>query len=130
MIEQYIYNRITQDDTLQTLLDAGGGDTHLYPAVVPRGVEFERAVTFTLIGTYDEYPTINSVTVQFNIFAASHTETAQIAAAIEDLFNEDNRQQGGDVDVIFSIRKSESDLGFDYDSKIYHREATYYFKLR
>lgn len=130
MIEQYIYNKITEDETLQTLLAAGSDDFYLYPNVVPRGVEFSKAVTFTLIITNDVYPAIKSVNVQFSIFSKSHVEAVQIAEALSALFNEDNNQSSGEVAVVYSQRKSESDLGFNYDDQLYQREATYYFKLR
>lgn len=132
MIEQYIYNMITGDDTLAELLAIGSDDYHLYPNVIPRGIEFDKAVTFTLITTNDAYPAINSVSVQFNIFAKTHSATAQIAKALSDLFNGDNHQSSGGVDVIYSQRQSESDLGFNFDENenMYQREATYYFKIR
>lgn len=130
MLEQFIYNKITEDDTLQTLLSAGSDDYNLYPGVIPRGIDFDRAVTFTLLITTDVYPASKSMTVQFNIFAKKHSEIVEIAQALEDLFNESNNQSDDNVDVVFSLRRSESDLGFNYDDGLYQREATYYFKLR
>lgn len=131
MIEQYIYNKITEDETLQTLLSAGSDSFFLYPLVVPRGVDdFNQAVTFTLIVTSDVYPASKSVNVQFNIFSKTHTKAVEVAKALEDLFNEDNNQTSGGVSVIFSQRRSESDLGFNFDDSLYQREATYYFKIR
>lgn len=130
MIEQYIYNKITQDSALQTLLDDGDGGYKLFPTVVPRGVETDKAVTFTLINSNDAYPKIQSVNVQFNIFADTHTEVAQISEALADLFNEDNNQLEAGVGVVYSQRVSQTDLGFNFDDENYQREATYYFKLR
>lgn len=131
MIEQYIYNKITQDETLQTLLSAGSDDYHIYPGVIPRGInDFTGAVTFTLLITTDVYPASKSVTVQFNIFTQTHSNAVAICQALEDLFNESNNQTDGSLDIVFSQRKSESDLGFDFDDSLYQREATYYFKLR
>jgi hypothetical protein len=132
MIEQYIYNKITEDETLQELLNAGSDDFYLYPAVVPRGIEnFDVAVTFTLITSTDVYPASKSVNIQFNIFGAVHADVAEVAQALEALFNEDNNQSDGDVSVVYSQRVSESDLGKSLDNEaLYQREATYYFKLR
>lgn len=130
MIEQYIFNKITQDATLASLLNAGVGKYYLYPAVVPTGITITKAVTFTLIVSNDAFPNIKSVNVQFNIFATKHADAAAIAKALSDLFNDDNNQVSGGQAVVYSIRASESDLGYNYDDKLYQREATYYFKLR
>jgi hypothetical protein len=130
MIEQYIFNRITGDTTLQSLLSAGGGKYNLYPDVVPAGVVFDRAVTFTVILTADVFPATESREVQFNIFTKKTSERNAIAQAIANLFNDDNNQTSGGVNVVYSIRRSESDLGYNYDDKLYQREATYYFKIR
>jgi len=130
MIEQYVFNKITGDATLQALLTAGGGKYHVYPTVVPRGIDFDRGVTFTLLTTFDAFPAVNSVNIQFNIFAKKHSDAAAVAKALSDLFNDDNNQSSGGQDVVYSIRKSETDLGFNYDDTLYQREATYYFKLR
>lgn len=129
MIEQYIFNLISADTNLVTLLTKNSV-LNLYPAVVPRSAVFDNAVTFSTISTVDVFPASKSVNVQFNIFTKEHIKAVQIAEALSNLFNEDNRQQSGGVDMIFSIRKSESDLGFNFDTSIYQREATYYFKIR
>lgn len=130
MIEQYVYDKITQDPTLQGLLGAGSDDFNVYPMVVPRGVVFDRAVTFTLLITTDVYPASKSVTVQFNIFAKTHTDTVTICEALSNLFNEDNNNSSNGVDVVFSIRKAEADIAFNYDDGLWQRQATYYFKMR
>jgi hypothetical protein len=132
MIEQYIYNKITEDTTLQELLSAGSDDFYLYPGVIPRGIEgFDVAVAFSVIFTSDVYPASKSVNVQFNIFGAIHANVAGVAKALEALFNEDHNQSSGEVDVIYSQRVSESDLGKSLDDEaLYQREATYYFKIR
>lgn len=130
MIEQYVFNKVTGDAALQALLTAGGGKYHIYPTVVPKTVSFTKAVTFTLLTTFDAYPAVQSVNVQFNIFAAQHGQAAAIASALADVFNDDNNQSDGGVNVVYSIRKSETDLGYNFDDKLYQREATYYFKLR
>lgn len=130
MIEQYVYDRITEDLTLQTLLSAGSDGLHLYPTVVPRGIDGDRIVTFTLITTNDGFPAIESRNVQFNIFTKTHTDGATIAAALADLFNQDHLQTEGGVKVVFSQRVSESDLGFNYNDNNYQREATFSFRIR
>ena len=132
MLEQYIYDKITNDETLQELLAAGSDSFHVYPNVIPRSVNFEQALTFTLIITRDVYPGYVSRDVQFNIFAKTHAKTVQIANALANLFNEDNNQNEDGVKVVYSQRHSESDLGFDFDEgeNYYQREATYYFKMR
>ena len=131
MIEQYVYDKIEEDETLQELLSAGSDGIHLYPGAVERGVEFERAVTFTLINTGDAFPTIQSRFVQFNIFAKRHSETAEIADALANLFNEDNNNSSDGVDVVFSIRQGENDLGRELDEEVYfQRQVTYKFIMR
>jgi hypothetical protein len=130
MLEQYIYNKITEDTALQSLLSAGSDDFYLYPNVIPRSLMIDVAVTFTTIITTDVFPASKSVQVQFNIFAKSHSKVVEIANALSDLFNEDNNNSSDGVGVVFSIRKSESDIGFDFDDELYQREATYYFKIR
>lgn len=130
MIEQYIYNRISQDETLATLLENVEGGVHLYPAVVPRGANASSAMTFTQIGSTDAYPNVTSVNIQFNIFSTKHSQVAAMAKALADIFNEDHLQTEGGTSVVFSQRQSESDLGFDYNEKEYQRQSTYYFKLR
>lgn len=129
MIEQYIFNRITADTTLQGLLSAGGGKYHLYPDVVPGALTFDRAVTFTVITTNDVFPAVESRTVQFNIFAKKASDRNAIATAMANIFNDDNLQASGGVGVIYSKRTSESSLGYNYDTKIYQSEASYYFKI-
>lgn len=129
MIEQYIFNLISANSPLSTLLTKNSV-LNLYPAVIPRGVDFDNAVTFSTIITTDVYPASKSVQVQFNIFTKEHIKAVQVAQALSDLFNEDNHQSSGGVDMVFSIRKSEADIGFNYDTNIYQREATYYFKIR
>lgn len=129
MIEQYIYNLITADEALTDLLGEGE-DIALYPNSVPTGTAFERAVTFTLIGTTDRFPKVEAPTVQFNIFARTHTDTAAIAKALADLFNQQFNRSSGGVEVYYSQRMSESDLGFQRDDNVYQREATYSFKIR
>ena len=133
-MEQYVYDKITEDEALQLLLTIDSGDVALYPGAVPRGVEFDRAVTFTTIITTDAYPHIKSVQVQFNIFAKTHADIGAISKALYDLFNEDNNNSNGEgeakVEVVYSQRKTEADIGFNYDDGLYQREATYYFKLR
>jgi len=131
MIEQYIFNKITADITLQGLLTDGNGGYNLYPLVVPRSLTFTKAVTFTTVATNDVFPNVNSVTVQFNIFTKTHTDAVLISKAIANLFNGDNNQlDAGNIAVVYSERASESDLGFDFDETIYHRESSYYFKIR
>lgn len=129
MIEQYVFNKIQADTTLNTLLTKSSV-LNLYPSVVPRSAVFDNAIAFSVISTVDVFPASKSVNVQFNIFSKEHIKSAEIAQALSDLFNDDNRQQDGGVDMIFSIRKSESDLGFNFDTNIFQREATYYFKMR
>ena len=131
MIEQYIFNKVTADPTLQGLLTDGAGGYHVYPTVVPRGIETTNILTFTRVGTTDVYPAAQSVDIQFNIFTKVHGQSVAIAEALSALFNEDNNQPlDGGTAVVYSQRKSDSDLGFDFDDKEYQREATYYFKLR
>lgn len=130
MIEQYVYNLITQDAALQALLTNGSGGYKVYPSVIPRAVNADKAVAFSVITTRDAYPTIQSCNVQFNIFAKKHADTTAISAALFARFNEDNNQSSGGVKVVYSQRSSETDLGFDYDTNLYQREATYYFKIR
>ena len=135
MIEQFIYDKITNDPTLQTLLHKGSDDFYIYPNVIPRGEDsFDVAITFTLVITRDVYPASRSVNVQFNIFSASHGKTAETAKALFDLFNDFRYEPGAGEDdtvVIYSQRSSESDLGKPLDNEgLYQREATYYFKLK
>lgn len=130
MIEQYVYNLITADATLQALLTDGAGGYHIYPGAIKRGVEFNQAITFTNIITNDDYPTIQSRIIQFNIFAKTHTKTVEMGQALASLFNEDNLKSSGGVDVVFSIRQSESDVEVNFDDGLFQREATYYFKIR
>ena len=129
MIEQYVFNKIQADTTLNTLLTKNS-ILNLYPSVVPRSAVFDNAITFSTITTVDVFPASKSVNVQFNIFTKEHVKSVEIAEALSNLFNEDNHQKDGGVDMVFSIRKSESDLGFNFDTNIYQREATYYFKIR
>lgn len=130
MIEQYVFNKIVGDATLQGLLTDGAGGFNVYPNVVPRGLLFTKAITFTTILTTDVFPNANSVNVQFNIFAKTHSDLGTISGALSNLFNGDNNQLSGGIDMIYSQRRSESDLGFNFDESIYQREATYYFKIR
>lgn len=130
MLEQFIYDKISQDETLQELLSAGSDGIYLYPNVVPTGIESDAMVTFTLIGTRDAFPAVQARSVQFNIFTKTHTTGATIAAALAALFNDNQRQSDDGVKVVYSNRESESDLGFNYDDKYYQREATYGFKIR
>jgi len=130
MIEQFIYDSISQDETLQELLSAGSDGINLFPSVVPQSIEADSVVTFTLIVTTDAFPAIQARSVQFNIFTKTHTAGATIAAALADLFNDNKLQTQDGVKVVYSIRESESDLGFNYDDKYYQREATYSFKIR
>ncbi len=132
MIEQYIYNLVTADATLQALLTDGASGYKVFPSVIPRGVNADKAMAFSVVTTFDAYPTIKSQNVQFNIFAAKHADTTAIAAALFGLFNEANNRANSNagMEVVYSQRSSESDLGFDFDTKLYHREATYYFKIR
>lgn len=130
MLEQFIFNKISEDETLAELLSAGSDGVHLYPGVIPRDIEFDEAVTFTLITTNDGFPVIHSRNIQFNIFGKSHQAVATIAQALSDLFNDNNNQTSDGVEVVYSIRASESDLGYNFDDGLYQREATYYFKLR
>lgn len=130
MIEQYVFNKIVADTTLQTLLTDGSGGYNVFPNVVPRSLVFTKAVTFTTISTTDVYPHANSVNVQFNLFAKTHSDLVSIASALANVFNGDNNQLSGGIDMIYSQRRSESDLGFNFDESIYQREATYYFKIR
>ncbi len=132
MLEQYIFNKISEDETLQELLSAGSDGLHLYPAPIDRGIEFERAIAFSLLSTTDRYPDVQARAVQFSIFAKTHTDTATIAAALANLFNQDNNQSSGGVDVVFSIRVSEDDIPKDLDEvgDYFHRQATYNFKIR
>lgn len=129
MIEQYVFNRITGNSALQSLLSAGGGKYHLYPDVVPNTITFDRAVTFTLIITNDVFPAVESRTVQFNIFAKTAADRHAIGKALADIFNNDSLEKSGGTGVIYSKRVSESSLGFSYDTKLYQGEATYYFKI-
>lgn len=130
MIEQFVYDKISQDETLQELISAGSDGLHLYPSVVPTGIESDAMITFTLITTRDAFPAIEARSVQFNIFTKTHTAGATIAAALADLFNDNKLQDEDGVKVVYSIRESESDLGFNYDDGYYQREATYGFKMR
>lgn len=132
MIEQYIYTKITTDIALQALLTNGAGGFYVYPGVIPRSVEnFDTAIAFSLISTRDVYPVSKSVNVQFNIFGTSHSKVAEVANALNNLFNGDNLQTVGSLKMVYSQRVSESDLGKTLDNEaLYQREATYYFKTR
>lgn len=132
MIEQYVYNLITGDTTLQTLLSAGGGKYHLYPNKVNRGIDFDKGVTFTQIGGNDTFPKATSVLIQFNIFAKKHSDLGNISKALADIFNGDNNRSSGGVDVVYSQRQGgESDIPTSLDDpNFYQRSVTYYFKLR
>lgn len=130
MLEQYIYNKIKEDVTLSALISAGSNDIHLYPGVIPRDIQFEKAITFTTVTTNDVFPKVQSRNIQFNIFAKKHIDVATISQALSDLFNDDNLQNSGGASVVYSIRVSETDLGFDFDDGLYQRECTYYYKLK
>lgn len=130
MIEQYVYNKISEDETLAELLSAGSDGIHLYPGVIPRDIEFDEAVTFTLIITNDAFPVIQSRNIQFNIFGKTHSKVASIAQAISNIFNDDNNKTDGSISVVYSIRSSETDLGYNFDDGLYQRECTYYFKIK
>lgn len=142
MIEQYIYNRIVADSTLQTLLGKSGGGVHLYPLAVPKGINLDLVfenndkgvVSFSLITTGDGYPDIKSRNVQFNVFSSKHSLTVEICDALSNIFNEDNNQKSGGVGVVYSQRISEGDIGFEFDENddngVYQRETSFYFKVR
>jgi len=130
MIESYVFKRITTDPTLMSLLSAGGGKYHAYPAVVPRGIPFDKALTFSVIVATYVYPGATSFNVQFGIFSKTHTDAATISQALYSLFNEDNNQKAEGVNVIYSQRVSDTDLGQNFDDGLYQRETTYYFKTR
>ena len=125
-MEQCVYNKIKLSP-----LHAIVGD-NVFPMVIPRSASVEKAITFTKIVTVDEYPNVKSTQFQFNIFAKKHSDVGAIAEGLYDLFNQKENDTTPDVDigVVFSIRRSESDIDYDYDGKLYQREATYYFKLR
>ncbi len=132
-MEQYIYNKIVNDETLAGLLDLGEENIAVYPTVVPRGVEFDQAMTFTTIFTNDAFPNITSVNIQFNIFAKTHAKVGEISRGLKALFHQienDSVEEVDDVNIVFATRFSESDLGFNFDDKLYQRESTYLFKLR
>lgn len=129
MIEQYVYNRINADTTLSNYLADGSGGIHLYPGVIPETKQFESAVAFSLLNSTDNYPNVRSKTVQFNIFSDTHTRCNEISSALADLFNGDTLKTDGGVKVVYSERDSETDLGKDYDTELYQRETSYYFKI-
>ena len=130
MIEQYVYNLIVADAALQALLTNGAGGYNVFPTAVPRELSANKMLTFTSISSFDRYPNIKSVNVQFNVFATVHLDAVAICTALANIFNEDNNHTSGGINVVFSIRQSESDLGYDFDEKQYQRQATYYFKIR
>lgn len=130
MIEQYIYNRISSNLALQTILEKNGGGIHLYPVSIPRGIEFNQAMTFFLVNSVNAYPTIKSVEIQFTFFSKTHEKINEMSQAIESEFNEDNNQSDAGVNMVFSQKRSEFDLPYDFDEELYLRQASYYFKLR
>lgn len=132
MIEQYVYDLIKNDPTLAGLLSKGESpdSIHLYPNVLPRGLTFDQAVTFTRIITYDAFPAIQAITIQFNIFTHKHMDGAAIGQALYDLFNQATNYTAGGISTYYVQRVSESDIDFNYDDKLYQREATYNFKVR
>jgi hypothetical protein len=132
MIEQYIFNKITGNTTLQTLLSAGGGKYHVYPNKVPRPIEFEQGITFSRLGGGSGYPKVKSQIIQFSIFARTHAKLGDISEALYDLFDEKNNDSSGGVDVVYSQRQgAENDLESSLDDPNYYmRVVSYYFKLR
>ena len=130
MIEQYIFNLITADTTLRTLLDAGSGKYHIYPGRIERSIVFSKAITFSTIITTDVFPKFTSVQVQFNIFAGKQSDTVAISQALANIFNGDNNKSSGGIEMVYSQRKSESDLPSDFDNNLFQRQATYYFKIK
>lgn len=132
MIEQYIYNKITEDETLQELLSAGSDGFHIYPTKVPRGVEFAQGVAFSRVGGGFVYPNLETITVQFSIFARTHTKLAEVAQAISNVFNEDHYQTSGDITIVYSQKQgNEFDMPSDLDDpNYYQRTVTYLFKIK
>lgn len=132
MIEQYIYNRITQDETLQELLTAGSDGFHIYPNKVPRGTEFQQGVTFSRVGGGFVYPNLETILIQFSIFARTHAKLGEVSSAIANIFNEDHNQTSGDISIVYSQKQgNEFDLPSDLDDpNYYQRSVTYLFKIR
>ena len=89
MIEQYVYDKVTADPTLQGLITDGAGGYRLYPDVVPRGTTIENAITFTNIITTDVYPAVESRTIQFNIFSQNNSalEAGNLLESLKTMFD-------------------------------------------
>lgn len=125
-MEQFVYDKIKNSPIHDIVGD------NVFPLVVPRSITVDKVITFTTIVTTDEYPNVKSAQVQFNIFAKKHSDVTAIAQGLYALFNQKENDTTPDVDIgiVFSIRRSESDVDFDYDAKLYQRQASYYFKIR
>lgn len=130
MLEPYVYSKITNDTALQTLMGFGVDQYHVYPDVVPRGVEdFDQAITF-VESLNDSWPNVKSGNVQFSIFSKTHTKGAEIAQALYDLFHQKANEKAEGVEIVFSSRQTEFPLGFNPDDGLFQRQATYYFKIK
>jgi|SRR5690606_16139252 len=129
-MEQYLFERITNNVVLQALLQKSGGGYNVYVLNIPTGISFTRAIRITTINTITRFPAINAVNVQIDIFAERHSDTVKIANALYDMFNMETNVSGTDVNIVYSQRVDESDIDYDEDDKLYHRQATYYFKIR
>lgn len=128
-IKQFIFDTITGYAPLAEDLSDGSGGYNLFPGAVPRGIDPDKVITYSIIGTTDVYPALVSFDVQFSIFARTDTEAQAIAKLLGEVYNDSKNRVSGENAVLYSIRRSQSDLPYDYNNKTYQIEATYYFKL-
>lgn len=119
MLEQAIFNEITQDVTLGGKLDAGGGRFHVYPLHVPEGVLPERAITYNEIDQSLTYPLVRSSLFQISCFAKTFAEAEAMADDIDRIFNDRSEDMLGGVQGVKYVKFQGRSSLFDTDAKLY-----------
>lgn len=89
-MEESIYNVITQDSTLGTLLGNGDRTFRVYPLVLPEAFpeSAPNAMTYTQINKSLIWPLLRVATFQFNCFGKSLKAAREIADALNELLDD------------------------------------------
>ena len=119
MLEEAIYNAITQDATLGAKLNAGGGKFNLYPLRLPEGVSPAQGMTYTEIDQSLTYPLVRTSLFQFNCVANSFALARGMADDLDRIFNDESEFLLGGVKGVKYVKFQGRTALHDPDAELY-----------
>lgn len=130
MIEEAIYTELSENDTVGTLVDAGGGKFHIYPARLPDGFPSSAnyAITYSEIKQDLIYPLLRQSVFQFSCFGRTYAQARALANALDEALNDFNEDKLGGTKAVNYVKFQNRSHLYDEVGKLWYYVVDVSFK--